>query len=115
MAVSTGPAVHSTAPTPRNSTCAPPRTEQAAGDGGNGVGVVPDAHRRVQRVLEVQARESMCSRIQFGNRRPEIGRASCRERVCQYVSISVVAVSLKKKSIKYDRPHTDLSYNQNTP
>src|SRR3546814_20561306 len=28
----------------------------------------------------------------------EIGRASCRERVCQYVLISVVAVSLKKKS-----------------
>src|SRR3546814_19362079 len=27
----------------------------------------------------------------------EIGRASCRERVCQYVSISVVSVSLKKK------------------
>src|SRR3546814_14206514 len=26
----------------------------------------------------------------------EIGSASCRERVCQYVSISVVAVSLKK-------------------
>src|SRR3546814_17806713 len=26
----------------------------------------------------------------------EIGRASCRERVCQYVEISVVAVSLKK-------------------
>src|SRR3546814_15789864 len=30
-------------------------------------------------------------------RRWEIGRASCRERVCQYVSISVVAVALKKK------------------
>src|SRR3546814_18802867 len=29
---------------------------------------------------------------------PEIGRASCRERVCQYVSISVVDVSLKKKT-----------------
>src|SRR3546814_12095204 len=29
--------------------------------------------------------------------RGQIGRASCRERVCQYVSISVVAVSLKKK------------------
>src|SRR3546814_12635942 len=29
----------------------------------------------------------------------EIGRASCRERVCQYVEITVVAVSLKKKSI----------------
>src|SRR3546814_15609375 len=27
----------------------------------------------------------------------EIGSASCRERVCQYVWISVVAVSLKKK------------------
>src|SRR3546814_834659 len=27
----------------------------------------------------------------------EIGRASCRERVCPYVSISVFAVSLKKK------------------
>src|SRR3546814_8010906 len=27
----------------------------------------------------------------------QIGRASCRERVCQYVSISVVAVSYKKK------------------
>src|SRR3546814_11729967 len=29
----------------------------------------------------------------------QIGRASCRERVCQYVSISVVAVSLKKTTI----------------
>src|SRR3546814_13432858 len=34
--------------------------------------------------------------------KPEsIGRASCRESVCQYVSISVVAVSLKK-NIKVD-------------
>src|SRR3546814_11553003 len=32
---------------------------------------------------------------------PQIGRASCRERVCQYVSISVGAVSLKKKTKKY--------------
>src|SRR3546814_16411592 len=30
----------------------------------------------------------------------EIGRASCRERGCQYVSLSVVAVSLKKKKTK---------------
>src|SRR3546814_17221812 len=30
----------------------------------------------------------------------EIGRASCRERVCQSVSISVVAVALKKKTQK---------------
>src|SRR3546814_42892 len=30
----------------------------------------------------------------------QLGRASCRERVCPYVSISVVAVSLKKKIYK---------------
>src|SRR3546814_16422337 len=30
----------------------------------------------------------------------EIGRASCRERVCLYVYISVVAVSLKKNNSK---------------
>src|SRR3546814_19919567 len=29
----------------------------------------------------------------------KIGRASCRERVCKYVSLSVVAVSLKKKKV----------------
>src|SRR3546814_17554986 len=33
----------------------------------------------------------------MGGYRHEIGRESCRERVCQYVSISVVAVYLKKK------------------
>src|SRR3546814_19432698 len=33
-------------------------------------------------------------------RPPEIGRASCRERGCQYVEISVVAVSLKKNTNK---------------
>src|SRR3546814_12858606 len=32
--------------------------------------------------------------------RRAIGRASCREIVCQYVSISLVAVSLKKKKKK---------------
>src|SRR3546814_11124895 len=32
----------------------------------------------------------------------EIGRASCRERVCQYVSNSVVAVSLKNKITQID-------------
>src|SRR3546814_18996790 len=31
----------------------------------------------------------------------EIGRASCRESVCKYVSISVVAVSLKTKIQSY--------------
>src|SRR3546814_19049595 len=32
----------------------------------------------------------------------EIGRASCRERVCQYVSISVVSGDVKKKKPKKD-------------
>src|SRR3546814_14509658 len=32
---------------------------------------------------------------------PQIGRASCRERVCKYVYISVVAVPLKKKKKKH--------------
>src|SRR3546814_11755953 len=31
------------------------------------------------------------------SRHQQIGRASCRERVCQSVSLSVVAVTLKKK------------------
>src|SRR3546814_17004875 len=38
----------------------------------------------------------------------EIGRASCRERVCQTVWISVVAVPLKKKNTRnphHNRPH----------
>src|SRR3546814_11579839 len=36
---------------------------------------------------------------------PKIGRASCRERVCQYVSISVGGVSLKKKQHNLTPPH----------
>src|SRR3546814_21162476 len=34
----------------------------------------------------------------------QIGRASCRERVCQYVWISVVAVSLKKTTKTIETP-----------
>src|SRR3546814_14067084 len=40
----------------------------------------------------------------------EIGRASCRERVCQYVSISGVAVSLKKKDYNNDKCHAKKKY-----
>src|SRR3546814_15620321 len=36
----------------------------------------------------------------------EIGRASCRERVCQYVYISWVAVSLKKNKKNSTSEHT---------
>src|SRR3546814_11072389 len=47
--------------------------------------------------------------------RSEIGRASCRERGCQYESISVVAVSLKKNTNNnsqstYDLPVLRLLY-----
>src|SRR3546814_21175116 len=36
--------------------------------------------------------------VYLGKLDEEIGRASCRERVCQYVSISVVAVSLQNNN-----------------
>src|SRR3546814_14518878 len=39
-----------------------------------------------------------CALVQLSSLSVQIGRASCRERVCQYVLISVVAVSLHKKT-----------------
>src|SRR3546814_21102818 len=56
-----------------------------------GAGVVVPAGAGVARAVGQAAR---------GHRRRarEIGRASCRERVCQYLSISVVAESFKKKN-----------------
>src|SRR3546814_15369435 len=54
-----------------------------------------DVQRGSATVFEVIASQNGAVAQGDGNR--EIGRASCRERVCQYVSISVVAVSLKKK------------------
>src|SRR3546814_12147129 len=45
--------------------------------------------------------ESFCASVRKGGQAClEIGRASCRERVCQYGEISVVAGSLKKKKNK---------------
>src|SRR3546814_15761568 len=41
----------------------------------------------------VEQKVSQVIRLHAGN---QIGRASCRERVCQFVSISVVAGSIKK-------------------
>src|SRR3546814_16463671 len=41
----------------------------------------------------------------------QIGRASCRERVCQYVVISVVAVSLQKKKIQLQKSSQNDSIN----
>src|SRR3546814_20150805 len=42
-------------------------------------------------------RRRICSPSQVRSGRLPIGRASCRERVCQYVYISVVAASIQKK------------------
>src|SRR3546814_12120392 len=52
------------------------------------------AHVALQRRLVIRYRPVDAGRILR-----EIGSASCRERVWQYVSISVVAVSLKKHRI----------------
>src|SRR3546814_16087003 len=49
--------------------------------------------------------------------KPKIGRASCRESVCQYVSVSVVAVSLKKQEhhiCKTVNKNTNISYREQT-
>src|SRR3546814_11556114 len=43
------------------------------------------------------------TRIAGGVARREIGRASCRDRVCRYVEISVVADPLTKKEMNKDR------------
>src|SRR3546814_17410270 len=68
--------------------------------------LVSDLLRRGGRVLE---RDSDLPDVRPGtsSRRhrehAQIGRESCRERVCKYVSISVVAVSFKKKKKKNKR------------
>src|SRR3546814_17881766 len=43
----------------------------------------------------------------------KIGRASGRERECQYVWISVVAGSLKKKTKKQEHAYTHINLNKN--
>src|SRR3546814_13333760 len=53
--------------------------------------------RRAQLALQITRRRVDSEASGDRGATEQIGRASCRERVCQYVSISVVAVSLKKK------------------
>src|SRR3546814_14430053 len=48
----------------------------------------------------IEQLDRLHSRLDLAAEIIEIGRASCRARVCQYVSISVVADSLKKKKNK---------------
>src|SRR3546814_15004816 len=62
----------------------------------------PPKQFRLAHELDAKTKAQLCRQPPHhipggGMRRGEIGRASCRARVCQYVSISVVAVSLKKK------------------
>src|SRR3546814_16300323 len=57
----------------------------------------PPAEARVHQHLPQAVRRAE-PRPPAGGGRGQIGRASCRERVWQYVSNSVVAVSLKKKT-----------------
>src|SRR3546814_11442731 len=44
-------------------------------------------------------------------KRPQIGRASCRERVCKYVEISEVDVAVQKKEKLY-RGNTNYAYHK---
>src|SRR3546814_16542705 len=55
--------------------------------------VVPG--NRIRTLRGAKHRASLNPVRSTGVVRPEIGRASCRESVCQYVSIAVVAASLK--------------------
>src|SRR3546814_19680620 len=76
-------------------------------DGGDGVQrVVASEHRQVQAIqargmgaaavgqLDIEGEAAVVDADVLGA--VEVGRASWRERVCEYVSISVVAVTLKK-------------------
>src|SRR3546814_18141298 len=55
-----------------------------------------DERRRRADLVRQPRRERDRLRLRLGDRGAKIGRASCRERVCKYVEISVGAVSLKK-------------------
>src|SRR3546814_16642810 len=72
-----------------------PRPGAGAGDG-----------RRLRQTVSVESEEAGLTLSPSPPLR-QIGRASCRERVCQYVSISVVPVSFKKKTAatKLSPPH----------
>src|SRR3546814_13196223 len=67
-----------------------------AGKTTTSMNVAADFARRGYRALVVSA-DKQGSAVAWAAAASEIGRASCRERVRPYVSISVVAVSLKKK------------------
>src|SRR3546814_16663230 len=60
-----------------------------------------------ERVLGAVSERDFLWHLLARQRGEQIGRASGRERVCQYVSLSVVAGSLKKKKTQYGNNKTD--------
>src|SRR3546814_18014647 len=59
----------------------------------------PDEAQAVQQTIEqIDVMKRLVAR--YPDDLMQIGRASCRERVCQYVSIQVVTVQLQKKNHK---------------
>src|SRR3546814_13751327 len=73
------------------------------------VGIGNRAVRHFDGRMHRRVREGSRGAVRYlsleGESRP-IGRASCRERVCPYVYISVVAVSLKKTKITEKRSYS---------
>src|SRR3546814_15704257 len=61
-------------------------------------------HPKLLRLVHKIERPELVRGIKCRHHR-KIGRASCRERVCQYVEISVVSVALKNKT-KQHKPTT---------
>src|SRR3546814_16756281 len=73
-----------------------PRTAALLGRQAAAAGPAAGRLRAVQRPA---AHQDLAAPARPAARLRQIGRASCRERVCQYVEISVAAVSLKKQTI----------------
>src|SRR3546814_17168604 len=72
----------------------------AGGEDGDDVGDERTRQRHRRGAAAIPARREMPPHPEPPEeQRRKIGRASCRARVCQYVSISVVAVSLNKKTL----------------
>src|SRR3546814_13915914 len=71
----------------------------------------PVAHEAAARVVQqiAHAPDRLIDYPRIGEKleayepREEVGRAACRERVCQYGETQGVAVSLKKKQKKYNK------------
>src|SRR3546814_18568741 len=78
-------------------TLAPGSVEAVAFTGDLGVGPLLMAPQRDGDLTLLAAQNLQLNLDESGNYILEIGSASCRERVWQYVSFSVVVVSLKKK------------------